>query len=61
MVHEALSRECRTALTWSVLYADYLVIIAERLVELEERYLAWKTNIESKGLKVNIGMTKIMK
>lgn len=37
------------------------MIIAEGLVELEERYLTRKTNIESKGLKVNIGMTKIMK
>ena len=44
-----------------MLYTDDLVIIAESLVELEERYLTWKNNIESKGLKINIGMTKIMK
>ena len=44
-----------------MLYADDLVVIAESLVELEEKYLTWKTNIENKGLKVNIGKTKMMK
>ena len=44
-----------------MLYADGLVIIVESLVELEERYLTWKNNIESKGLKVNIGKIKIRK
>ena len=31
------------------------MIIAESLIEPEERYLTWKNNIESKGLTVNIG------
>ena len=44
-----------------MLYADDLAVTAESLVELEKRYLTWKTNIEYKGLKVNIGNTKIMK
>ena len=44
-----------------MLYADDLVVIAESLVELEERYLTWKTNIEYRGLKVNIGNKNIMK
>ena len=37
------------------------LVITESLIELEERYLTWKNNIESKGLKVNIGKTKTMK
>ena len=41
-------------------YADDLVIIANSLEELEEMYLAWKNNQESKGLRVNIGKTKII-
>ena len=44
-----------------MLYADDLVIIAESQLELEERHLTCKNNIGSKGLKVNIGKTKIMK
>ena len=61
MVHESLSREIRSGLPWLMLYADDLVVIGESLVELEERHLTWKTNIEYKGLKVNIGYSKIMK
>ena len=37
------------------------MVIKKSPVELEERYLTWKTNIEYKGLKVNVGNTKIMK
>ena len=44
-----------------MLYADDLVIIANSLEELEDRYLAWKNNMESKGLRVNIGKTEVMK
>ena len=61
MVLEASSREFKSGLSWEMLYADDLVIIAESLVELGERYLTWKNNIESTGLKVNIGKIKIMK
>ena len=57
IVLEALSREFRSGLPWEMLYGDKLVIIAESLVELEERYLTWTSNIEGKGLKVNIGKT----
>ena len=48
---EALSREFKSGLPWETLYADDLVIIAESLAELEERYLTWKNNTDSKGLK----------
>ena len=61
MVLKALSREFRSGLTWELLYGDDLVIIANSLEEPEERFLAWKNNMESKGLTVNIGKTKIMK
>ena len=61
MVHEALSREIRSGLPWVMLYADDFVVIAESLVELEERYLTWNTSIEYRGLKVNIGNKKIVK
>ena len=44
-----------------MLYAADLVMIAESLKELEERYLASKKNMESNGLKVNIEKIKIIK
>lgn len=47
--------------TMEILYTDDLAITAESLVELKERYLIWKKKIESKGLKVNIRKTKIIK
>ena len=47
MVLEALSREFRNGLPWEMLYADDLVIIANSLEELEDRYLTWKNNMEN--------------
>ena len=61
MFLESLSREARSGLPWKMLYANNLVISAERLVELRERYLTWKNNMESKGQIVIIRKTKIMK
>ena len=61
VVLESLSREFKNGLPWEMLYADDLVIIAGSLEELEERYLAWKNNMERKCLEVNIEKTKIMK
>ena len=46
---------------WEMFCSYDPMIIAESLVELEERYLTWKNNIEAKGLKVNTGNAKIMK
>ena len=60
MVLESLSREFRSGLPWERLYADDLVIIAQGLEELEERYLAWKNNMERQCLKVDIEKTKVM-
>ena len=57
---EALSRHFRTGCPWELLYADDLVIIAETLSELLEKFRVWKANLESKGLRVNVGKTKIL-
>ena len=46
---------------WEMFCAYDPMIIAVSLVELEERYLTWRNNIEGKGLKVNTGHAKIMK
>ncbi|XP_035665616.1 uncharacterized protein LOC118408864, partial [Branchiostoma floridae] len=60
LVLEALSREFRTGVPWELLYADDLVIIADTLEECIARLKAWKSGMERKGLRVNMGKTKIM-
>ena len=60
IVLEALSREFRTGCPWELFYADDLVIAAETPELLEEKLSAWKLNFELKGLRVNMGKTKVM-
>ena len=59
-VLEALSQEFRTGCPWENLYADDLVIISESLEELQQKLFLWKTNMEEKGLRVNMGKTKVL-
>ena len=60
IVLEALSREFRTGCPWELLYADDLVISAESMEELLVKVQTWKTEMEKKGLRMNMGKTKIM-
>ena len=60
IVLEALSREFRTGCPWELLYADDLMISAESMEELLVKMQTWKTEMEKKGLRVNMGKTKIM-
>ena len=60
IVLEALSREFRTGCPWELLYADDLMISAEYMEELLVKLKTWKTEMEKKGLRVNMGKTKIM-
>ena len=60
IVLEALSREFRTGCLWELLYADDLMISAGSKEELLEKVKIWKTEMEKKGLGMNIGKTKIM-
>ena len=60
IVLEALSREFRAGVPWEGLYADDLVSIADSLEECVRRLLIWKETMEKKGLRVNVGKTKVM-
>ena len=60
IVLEALSREFRTGCRWELLYADDLMISAQSMEELLVKVQTWKTEMEKKGLRVNMGKTKIM-
>ena len=57
IVLEALSREFRTD---ELLYADDLMISAVSKEELLVKVKTWKTEMEKKALRVNMGRTKIM-
>ena len=59
-VLEALSREFCTGCPWELLYADDLMISAESMEELLVKVKTPKTEMEKKGLRVNMGKTKIM-
>ena len=60
IVLEALFRDFRTCCPWEMLYADDLMIIAESKEELLVKVKTWKTEMEKKSLRVNMGKTKIM-
>ena len=60
VVMEALTQDIREGLPWELLYADDLVLMAESIEELKWKVLRWKECMEAKGLKMNIGKTKVM-
>ena len=43
-----------------ILYADDIVLIAESMAELQEKFYGWKSALESKSRKVNLMKTKVM-
>ena len=43
-----------------LLYADDLVLMREIIKGLRNKFLKWKEALESKGLKINLGKTKVM-
>ena len=61
IVLEALSREFRDGLPMELLYADDLVLLADTMEELIEKLKTWRMEMEGKGLRVNLGKTKVMK
>ena len=60
VVMDVLSEDVREGMLWDLLFADDLVITAETMEELQERYEAWKECLERGGLRVNIRKTEVM-
>ena len=60
IVLEALSRGFRTCCAWELLYAVDWMISAESMEELLVKLKTWKAEMDRKGLRVNMGNTKIM-
>ena len=60
VVMDVLSEDVREAMLWDLLFADDLVITAETMEELQERYEAWRECLERGGLRINIRKTEVM-
>ena len=58
---EALTKAFRGGLPWEILVADDLVLIDESEEDLIKKIQKWKIGFESKGLRVNVTKTKVMK
>ena len=62
IVMKALSRRFDDrGLPWELLYADDLVLLADTEDDLKRKLQRWKNGLEAKGLRVNVGRTKVMK
>ena len=55
-----MSEDGRKGALYELLYADDLVLMAKTIEELEAQFIRWKAAFEGKGLKVNLGKTKVM-
>ena len=53
IVVDVLTNEITEGILQEILYTDDIVLLAESMAELQEKIYAWKSAIESKGLKVN--------
>ena len=60
IVLEALSCKFLLGCPWKMLYPDDLVTSAETFEDLITKMAVWKNGLESNGLKVNMGKTKVM-
>ena len=60
IVLDVLSENGRKGALYELLYADDLFLMAETMEELEAQFIRWKAAFEGKGLKVNLGKTKVM-
>jgi hypothetical protein len=57
---DIVSKALQEGLPWELLYADDIVLMAESLQQLKGKLQKWKAGMEAKGLKMNVGKTKIM-
>src|SRR6267154_710183 len=60
IVMQAIADNFKAGLPWELLYSDNLVLLADSRAELERRLMEWIWRLEEKGLRVNLGKTKVM-
>ena len=61
IVMNATSSGVASGLPYEILYADDLALIAESEAELQEKLKSWDEGLTSKGLRVNVNKTKVMR
>ena len=57
---DKVTKNARKGWMKQILYADDLVLMGETMEELRENFDEWKEAFESKGMRVNLGKTKLM-
>ena len=57
---DVVTESVRNGLMSEMLYADDLVLMSEMMDGLREKFWKWKEAFKSKGLKVNLGKTKVV-
>ena len=60
IVVDMVTVSVRNGLMSEDLYADGLVLTSEMMEGLREKFSKWKEALESEGLKVNLGKTKVV-
>ena len=60
VVEDVVTEFAREGALSELLCADDLVLVSEPIEGLRNEFLKWKEAFESKGLKVNLGKTKVM-
>ena len=60
IVVDVITESVRNGLMSDMFYADDLILTSETMEGLREKFWKWKEAFESKGLKVNIGKTKVV-
>ena len=60
IVVNVVTENVRNGLMSEMLYADDLVLTSETMEGLREKFWKWKEAFKSKGLKVNLGKTKVV-
>ena len=60
VVIDAVTEFAREGALSELLYADDLDVMSETIKGLRNKFLKWNEAIKSKGLKVNLGKTKLM-
>ena len=59
VVADVVTEHAREGPLIEILYADNLVLMSESLEDLRERFQRWRSALEGKGLKVNVGKSKM--
>ena len=60
IVMEEATKECQRGVPWDMLYADDLIITGESKEDVEQQLQNWKVALAKRGLKINIGKTKVL-